>query len=146
MPFVRVWIHLIWSTKNREKIISPELKHKLIEHIKINAREKGLWIDSINCISDHIHLLISLNSEMPISKEVMLIKGESSHWINKNVLNESCSRFQWQDEYIAVSVSESMVDKVRNYIRDQELHHSKKSFGDEYNGMMKKYGVNVLQN
>lgn len=93
MPFIRVWIHLIWSTKNREKIIFPEIKQKLIEHIKINAREKALWLDSINCTRDHIHLLISLNSEMTISKEIMLIKGESSHWLNKNNLVKIGARF-----------------------------------------------------
>jgi REP element-mobilizing transposase RayT len=146
MPFIRVWVHLIWSTKNREKIISLELKQKLIEHIKINAKEKGLWLDSINCTKDHIHLLISLNSELTISKTVMLVKGESSHWINKNNLFKTTTRFQWQDEYIAISVSESMIDKVRNYIRNQEIHHTKKSFNDEYKILMKKYGVDVLQN
>ena len=145
MPFVRVWIHLIWSTKNREKIILTEIRQKLIEHIKINAKEKGLWLDSINCTNDHVHLLISLNSELTISKTVMLIKGESSHWINKNNLFKTATRFQWQDEYIAVSVSESMVNKVRNYIRSQEIHHSKKSFNDENKILMKKYGVDVLQ-
>lgn len=146
MPFIRVWIHLIWSTKNREKTISPELKPRLIEHIKTNAREKGLWLDSINCTRDHIHLLISLNSEITISKVVMLIKGESSHWTNKINLGKAGTRFQWQDEYIAVSVSESMLDKVRYYIRNQELHHAQKSFTDEYKEIMKKFGVNIPGN
>jgi putative transposase len=138
MPFIRVWIHLIWATKNREKTISPELKSELTEHIKINAKEKGLWLDSINCTSNHIHLLVSLNSEITICKTVMLIKGESSHWVNKNNLYKTGTRFQWQDEYIAVSVSESMTDKVRNYIRNQELHHARKSFSSEYEELMKK--------
>lgn len=139
MPFIRIWVHLVWSTKNRKKIISSDLKNKLLEHIKTNCKEKGIWLDSINCVNDHIHLLISLNAEMPISKLVMLIKGESSHWINKNKLVKG--KFEWQDEYFAVSVSESVIPKVRDYIKNQEEHHRIKSFSEEYDEFMKKYGV-----
>ena len=143
MPFIKIWVHLIWSTKNREKIISSEMKNILIEHIKSNCNEKGVWLDSINCVSDHIHLLISLNAEMPISKLVMLIKGESSHWINKNKLIRG--KFQWQEEYIALSVSESIIPKVRDYIKNQEEHHRRITFSEEYDDFMKKYGVKIIQ-
>ena len=141
MSFIRIWVHLIWSTKNRERIIHNELRSKLIDHIKINCKEKGIWLDSVNCVSDHIHLLISLNADVAISKSVMLIKGESSHWVNKN--NFVKRKFQWQDEYIAISVSESMVDKVRDYIRNQETHHKRKSFTEEYEAFVKKYEAKV---
>ena len=143
MPFIRIWVHLIWSTKNREKIIPSEMKNILIEHIKSNCNEKGVWLDSINCVSDHIHLLISLNAEMPISKLVMLIKGESSHWINKNKLIKG--KFQWQEEYIALSVSESIIPKVRDYIKNQEEHHRRITFSEEYDDFMKKYAVKIIQ-
>ena len=143
MPFIRIWVHLIWSTKNREKIIPSEMKNILIEHIKSNCNEKGVWLDSINCVNDHIHLLISLNAEMPISKLVMLIKGESSHWINKNKLIRG--KFQWQEEYIALSVSESIIPKVRDYIKNQEEHHRRITFSEEYDDFMKKYGVKIIQ-
>lgn len=63
MSFIRIWVHLIWSTKNREKTITADIKHKLIEHIKSNAEQKEIWIDSINCVSNHIHVLISLGTE-----------------------------------------------------------------------------------
>lgn len=69
---------------------------------------------------------------------MQLIKGESSFWINKEKLIND--RFGWQDEYFAVSVSESMVERVRNYIRNQESHHKKVSFTDEYNELMDKFG------
>lgn len=137
MPFIRVWIHFIWSTKNREKIISKELKNALLNHIISNAQEKTIWIDSINCISDHIHVLISLNTDQLISKTVMLLKGESSYWVNRNKLTKT--KFEWQDEYIAVSVSESNADKVRRYIQNQEEHHRKKSFSEEYDDFMKRH-------
>lgn len=71
----------------------------------------------------------------------MLIKGESSYWINKNKLTRT--KFEWQDEYIALSVSESFVKKVRNYISNQEKHHIKKSFTDEYKGFLINTGFNI---
>jgi REP element-mobilizing transposase RayT len=68
---------------------------------------------------------------------VHLIKGESSFWINKN--NLTAEKFHWQDEYFAVSVSESVVDRVRDYIKNQEEQHLKKSFSEEYLEFLKKY-------
>ena len=70
MPYARIWLHLIWSTKNREKIISKQVKPILLSHIKHNAEKKGIKIDSVNCVQDHIHLLILLDRDqtnpMPI--------------------------------------------------------------------------------
>src|ERR1700712_712920 len=110
MPYTKVMIHFIWSTKNRQPIISASLKPLLLAHIKANSKLKNIFIDTLNCVEDHIHLLISLGTEQTISKVAMLIKGESSFWVNKQkLLNQ---KFEWQDEYIALSVSESGVDKV----------------------------------
>jgi REP element-mobilizing transposase RayT len=80
---------------------------------------------------------------------MQIIKGESSFWINKQeefkpILKEK--KFEWQDEYFAVSVSESIVDKVRNYIKNQEVHHSKKSFQKEYDEFIDKCGFQKLKN
>jgi REP element-mobilizing transposase RayT len=111
---------------------------KLLEHIKDNARSKDINIDSINCVQDHLHILVSLGREQTISKIVMLIKGESSHWVNKNKLVQG--KFEWQDEYIAVSVSNSAIDKVREYIANQRTHHQVSSFVEEYNLFKQKYG------
>lgn len=86
MPYINVYLHVIWSTKNRTKIITKELKQILLEHIKANAKQKGIFIISINCVQDHIHLIISLGSDQTIGKVVQLIKGESSFWVNKNNL------------------------------------------------------------
>ena len=123
-------IHYIWSTKNRAPLINKELKPLLLEHIKENSIKKGIFIDTHNCVSDHIHLLVSLGTEQTIAKTVMLIKGESSFWVNKQKLLKN--KFEWQDEYIALSVSYSAIDKVREYILNQEEHHKKKTFNEEY--------------
>jgi putative transposase len=130
MPYTKVLIHYIWSTKNREHLITKELKPLLLEHIKANSIKKDIFIDTLNCIPDHIHLLVSLGTEQTIAKTAMLIKGESSYWVNIEQLLKS--KFEWQDEYIALSVSYSAIDKVRAYILNQEVHHKKKTFTEEY--------------
>ncbi|MDQ1161138.1 putative transposase [Chryseobacterium sp. SORGH_AS 447] len=111
---------------------------KVWKHIKENASEKGIYIDMVNGFSDHCHCLISLGSNQNIEKVVQLIKGESSFWINKNQLTPE--KFAWQDEYFAVSISESMLEPVRNYIRNQEIHHTKQTFEQEYLRFKEKYG------
>lgn len=139
MPYIKVMIHLIWSTKNRERSITKELKPKLLQHIKENSVVKGIFIDSLNCVEDHIHLLVSLGSEQTIAKVAMLLKGESSFWVNKQKLTRN--KFEWQDEYIALAISTSAIDKVRTYIANQEEHHAKKTFTDEYNEFLSANGL-----
>lgn len=95
MPYTKVFIHYIWSTKNREHLISKELKPLLLQHIKENSIKKEIFIDTLNCVSDHIHLLISLGTEQTISKTAMLIKGESSFWVNKQQIIKH--KFEWQE-------------------------------------------------
>lgn len=118
-------------------LLTKECREKVWNHILYNARGKGIFIDHINGFSDHCHCLISLGLEQTISKIKQLIKGESSFWINKE--NLSYGKFEWQDEYYAVSVGESMIEKVRNYISNQEEHHKQKTFADEYLGFISKY-------
>jgi len=143
MSWIRIWVHLVFSTKNREPYLnSPELRKNVFLHIKQNADEKEIWLDNINGYNDHIHCLVSLGKEQSISKVAQLIKGESSHWINENKL--TTSKFLWQDDYWAVGVSESHLDSIRQYIQDQENHHKKMSFNDEIELFMNKYGWKYL--
>ncbi len=135
MPYTKVFIHYIWATKNRRPLISKELKPLILQHISENARKKGIFIDSINCVTDHIHLLVSLGTEQTIAKTAMLIKGELSYWVNKQMLIND--KFEWQDEYIALSISYSAIDKVRAYISNQEEHHRKKTFTEEYDEFLR---------
>jgi REP element-mobilizing transposase RayT len=145
MPFVKVYLHCVWSTKNRIPYLdSIELRQKVWNHIKENAIQKGIYIDFINGYSDHCHCLISLGVDQNIQKVIQLIKGESSFWINKNELTKE--KFQWQEEYFAVSVSESVLDKVRDYIKNQETHHKKKTFQEEYDEFILKYGFKMVDN
>ncbi len=138
MPYTKIAIHLVWSTKNREKLITSELKLLLLSHIQENAKNKLIFIDTLNCVSEHIHILIFLKPTQKLSDVLMLIKGESSFWINHNKLTKV--KFEWQDDYFANSVSESNLRKVRKYIRNQEEHHKKRKFLDEYSELLLKHG------
>ncbi len=98
MSWVRVWLHIVFSTRNKELyLLTEEVRKKVFQHIKQNAEEKGIWLDCINGYKDHAHCLISLSKDQTISMVVQLIKGESSFWINQNKLTNS--RFGWQDDY-----------------------------------------------
>ena len=138
MSYVKIWLHFVWATKNRQPLISKILRDKLITHINENAKAKDIYIDTINVDKDHIHLLVSLGSSQTVAQVAHLIKGESSHWVNKQKLIND--KFDWQDEYFVVSVSESSVKRVRAYIKNQEEHHRYKSFTEEYNEFLVKYG------
>jgi REP element-mobilizing transposase RayT len=138
MGYVKIWIHLVWTIKNRQKLLVKEIRQPLFEHIRTNAKDKKIHIDFINGHLEHVHCLISLNSGQTIDNILMLLKGESSFWINKNNLTNG--KFEWQDEYFAVSVSESAINNVRDYIKNQEEHHRKKTFQEEYDEFIQKYG------
>ena len=135
MPHSKVYIHFVWTTKNRIPYLNTyDLRKKLWDHIKENARTKGIFIDIVNGYKEHCHCLISLGIDQSISKVMQLLKGESAYWMNKNQLCKA--KFGWQDEYFAVSVSESALDKVRTYIGNQELHHRKETFRTEYDELI----------
>ena len=124
-------------------MLKDEIRLEVFKHIRENAREKGIHIDFINGYVDHVHCLISLGTDQTIEKIMQLIKGESSFWINKNALSKT--KFGWQDEYFAVSVSETNLEAVRKYIANQEEHHRSKSFEDEFAGFMKRAGFQVFK-
>ena len=135
----KIWIHLIWSTKERHPFLYPNIKKKVIFHIKDKGKENDIYIDSINGVENHIHILICMNPNQTISKIVNQIKGESSHWINVNKLTKD--HFFWQDGYSAFSIGQSQVKRIREYIFNQEKHHKKMSFQEELNKFLKAYGL-----
>jgi REP element-mobilizing transposase RayT len=143
MAFVNIMVHAVWGTKSRYPFLTKEVRQVVYGHIRQNARTKQIFIDSINGVEDHIHVLLGLNADMSIAKTIQLIKGEASFWINKQKMTPSS--FEWADEYYAVSVSESQLQKVRNYIADQEDHHHKKTFQQECEEFLKRYNFNRFQ-
>jgi putative transposase len=139
MPFIKVYIHFVWSTKSRYPYLhTSELRKAMWNHIRENAKKKDIYIDFINGYEEHCHCLVSLGDNQTLRQIMQLIKSESSYWVNKEQLLKE--KFEWQDEYFAVSVSESHIDKVRNYIKNQEDHHSRKKWENEYDELIEKYG------
>lgn len=142
MPYVKVYIHFVWSTKNRHPHFdSRTLRLKIWKHIRENASLKGIKIDCINGYTDHCHCLISLNPNQTMIEVMKLIKGESAYWINKERLTKEY--FEWQDEYFATAVSESIIKRTQIYIKNQEAHHEKKTFHHELNSFLNKCGFSL---
>ena len=143
MSYVKIWVHLVFSTKNREPLLSKEIRNNVCKHIIVNCKEKNIFLQSINGYVEHIHCLIALGKDQTMAQIAHQIKGESSFWINKNLYLEQT--FQWQDDYFAVSVSESQLDRVVAYIKNQDIHHANKSFADEVNEFNNKYGFRLIK-
>lgn len=141
MSFVKIMLHCVWRTKNGERILSKDNRLILQDHILENAKNKGIYIDIIGGDVDHLHCLISLGAIQNISEVIKLIKGESAHWANKQSLLSH--KLEWAEDYFAASVSESAIEKVREYISNQEEHHKKTTFTQEYNKFMKAYGFKL---
>ena len=130
MPLVKIWVHAVWGTKCRYPYLTKDIRSQVISHIRKNAREKEIFIKSINGYDDHLHCLLRLDANIPIAKTIQLIKGESAFWINKHSITKE--KFEWAREYYAASVSESHLKKITLYIENQEKHHEEFSFEEEF--------------
>ena len=143
MSYVKIMIHSVWGTKNREPLLVKEKRVELFSHILENARTKQIYIDTINGYTDHVHCLISLGVEQSIAKVIQLIKGESAYWANKEGLIKP--KLEWTADYFAESISDSFMQKVRDYIIHQEEHHKKVSFAEEYEKFITTHGLHVAK-
>jgi putative transposase len=137
--YVSIIIHYAFSTKNREKIISPEIQGRLWAYMGGIARENNMKALSIGGVEDHAHVLLSLPATISIAKAIQLIKGGSSKWIHDTF--PSLKSFAWQVGYGAFSVSISRVNKTINYIKNQKEHHRRKAFEEEYLAFLKKHSI-----
>jgi len=143
MSFVKIWIHAVWTVKNRQPVLMHDARSGLFDHIHKNALKKDILMEIVGGHNNHVHCLFRLKNDQTIEKVMQLIKGESSFWFNKTNMNQN--KLNWQKEYFAVSVSESQVDTVKNYISNQEEHHRKKTWDEEYNEFITKYGFKVFK-
>lgn len=137
MPFVNVWVHSIWSTKNRQPLLDRAVRLEIFNHIFENGWKKGLGMARVNGYFEHVHALFSMSNDVPISKTIQLLKGESSYWINKNSLIKA--QLEWQDEYFIKSVSPENLRDTCQYIDNQEEHHRQTTFQEEYEKLIKEF-------
>lgn len=137
--YSQVYIHIVFAVKGRQNLIHANIReelHKYIIGIVTNRDQKLL---SIFCMPDHAHLLIGLKPSISISDLVRDIKAGSSKFINDKKLIKG--KFNWQEGFGVFSYSRSQIDTVIKYIQNQEKHHSKKSFKEEYLEFLKKFTV-----
>ncbi|MHA1569496.1 MAG: IS200/IS605 family transposase [Alphaproteobacteria bacterium] len=135
-----VFIHLIFSTKNRLALISPQMEEELYAHIGGIIQGEGCRHVALGGTADHMHCLLWLKPTESIAEIVRRIKGNSSRWVNQHFPNEA--GFSWQAGYGAFSVSASHLPKVRQYIREQEKHHQKLTYQEEFIALLDRYGIN----
>jgi REP element-mobilizing transposase RayT len=131
--------HIIFSTKVRESLITHEIRDELYSYIGGIVKGEGGILFQIGGTSDHIHLLIKLNPVHTLSGVMKKIKGNSSKWINAK--KRLMGKFSWQKGYGAFSVSESQIQVVARYIKDQENHHKKLTFQDEFRVILERHQI-----
>ncbi len=139
--FNKIRIHAIWAAKERMPLIHQNIEQKVYQYISEQLREQGCPVRIINGMPDHIHCLFLLSPQKSIAEVIKQIKGSSSHFINQN--NFIAEKFAWQTGYAAFSVSESIVEKVFEYIKNQKSHHQKRTYQQEYEEFLKLYRLEV---
>ncbi|TVP51663.1 MAG: IS200/IS605 family transposase [Mongoliibacter sp.] len=132
-----VYIHLIFSTKKREKNIPEQIRRELQAYITGVSSNLKSYVHEIYANPDHIHMLFELPRTITISKYVQKIKTSSSSWMKK----QGVKNFEWQNGYGAFSVSQSKLEIVKAYIQNQDIHHQKMSFQDEFRLFLKEYQI-----
>ncbi|MBL0272038.1 MAG: IS200/IS605 family transposase [Chitinophagaceae bacterium] len=137
--FSQIYIQLVFAVKGRENLISNNWKTELHKYIAGTIKGKGQKPIIVNGMSDHIHAFIGLRPVMALSDLVRDIKNNASNFINDKKLVKG--KFAWQEGYGAFSYSHSHIGKVYDYILNQEKHHKKKTFKQEYLDFLKKFEV-----
>jgi putative transposase len=137
--YTQLYIHIVFSVKRRQNLINKIWKEELYKYICgiVNGKEQKVY--AIGGVEDHIHILVSIKPNIALSDLVRDIKANSSKWINDKGLVKG--KFQWQEGFGAFSYAQSQLDTVIKYINNQEQHHNKKTFKDEYIELLRKYDV-----
>ena len=135
----QMYIQSVFAVKYREAMITNELKSPLMAVIGNLITETGCKTIIVNGIEDHVHCFFGLKPSIDVSKVMQIAKAKSSKWINENGFLQR--RFEWQEGFGAFSYSHSQIEAVYNYIKNQERHHNKQTFLDEYIEMLQKFEV-----
>ncbi|MGD2110427.1 MAG: IS200/IS605 family transposase [Phycisphaerae bacterium] len=132
-------IHYVFSTKNRRKAISAEIRERLWAYIGGIARENGMKALAVGGMEDHVHLLVTLPATLSVAKAAQLIKGGSSKWVHETF--PAMKEFAWQEGYGAFSIGTSGAEDTIAYIVRQEEHHRTRSFEDEFVAFLNRHGI-----
>ena len=135
----KVYIHVVFSTKNRDDLIAPEFEKELFAYIGGVLRKHNSVLIAANGTENHGHLLISQSKNISLSDLLRELKKASSLWIKTK--NSVFKNFQWQAGFGAFSIGQSQIETVMNYIAGQKEHHRTELFEDEYRKFLQKYEV-----
>lgn len=137
--FSQIYIQVVIVVKNRENFLKKDFREEVFKYMSGIVTAKGQKSIIINGVEDHVHLFIGLKPSMKLSDLVRDIKNNTTNFINEKKF--LATRFSWQEGYGAFSYSHSHIEKVYNYILNQEKHHKKKSFKEEYVGLLEKFKI-----
>ncbi|MFV0604435.1 MAG: IS200/IS605 family transposase [Niabella sp.] len=137
--YTQLYIHIVFSVKGRQNLIQKTWKEELYKYICGIVSGKEQKVYAIGGVSDHIHILVSVKPNIALSDLVRDIKANASKWINEKRFVSG--KFQWQEGFGAFSYAISQLDNVIAYINNQEQHHKKKTFKEEYVEMLQKFNV-----
>src|SRR2546425_11596873 len=135
--FSQIYIQTVFAVSNRESLIKQEFKEELYKYITGIVRNQGQKLISINGMSDHVHILIGLRPAKALADLVREVKADSTNFVNENKFVRG--RFNWQEGYGAFSYGHSQLDTIIRYIQNQEHHHRRRSFKEEYLAWLKKF-------
>jgi len=127
-------IHLVFSTKNRERLISNKMQERLWPYMTGICKNHDMLPFAVGGMPDHVHVLFRLPPTLALARAITLIKSNSSKW-----MGEHGRYFAWQEGYGAFSVSSSSISSVIKYIDGQELHHRKRTYEEEFLALLKKH-------
>jgi putative transposase len=136
--YTNLLYHIVFSTKERQPLITNEINDELYRYIGGIIRAEGGKLLEIGGIEDHVHILAKLKPAIAVSDALRLIKANSSKWANEG---KAKMRFAWQEGFGAFSVSESQVEPVAHYIRHQEEHHARQTYQEEFVSLLERHGV-----
>ena len=136
---VSLYVHVIFSTKNRAELIAPQIEPELFAYIGGILNNNKSKLLAANGTKDHVHLLISLGKNPGLSEIIGDVKRDSSVWIKKQ--DAQFQDFHWQEGYGAFSIGYSQIETLKNYIARQKIKHAKINFKDEFRGFLRKYEV-----
>ena len=139
MSYVSSYFHTVFSTKERRPVITPFLRERLWPFWGAIARQNKMKALEVGGMEDDVHILLSLPSTLSIAKALQLIKGGSSKWVHETFPEHRL--FGWQEKYGAFSVSVSQLDRIIRYIRNQQEHHRKITFQEEFLALLKKHHI-----
>lgn len=134
--FTRNHVHLVFSTKDRRNSVAKEWQPRLWAYLAGICKNHEMVAVAIGGTENHVHILFHLPPKLALAKAVGLLKANSSKW-----MGEQGKDFSWQEGYAAFGVSSSNLDQVARYIQNQEAHHRKTSFEDEFRALLRKHGV-----